>query len=103
MRGVRRAAWGVVIVGSLAVAAAACGGSDAGHRGRGTVEHVDPQARKVTLEHEDIPGLMKAMTMTFEVAPGVVIGDLEPDVEVEFRVREEGGAYVVTEIRPSGP
>lgn len=103
MRGSRRAAWLVLIMGSLVVAAAACGGSSEGKRSHGIVEDVDPDARKVTLDHEDIPGLMKAMTMTFDVAPGVPIGDLEPGAEVEFRLREESGAYVVTEIRPVSP
>ena len=50
----------------------------------------------------DIPGLMKAMTMTFDVAPEVALEGLEPGAEVDFQVKYEGGAYVVTELRRSG-
>ena len=103
MKGLKRMAWGVLIVSGIAVAASACGGgASRGQRSHGIVKSVDAEARTVTLDHEDIPGLMKAMTMMFQVAPGVALDDLRPGAEVDFWVKEEGGTYTVTEIRRSG-
>ena len=83
--------------------ATACGvTSPDGHSGTGIVKEVDTSARKITLEHEDIPGLMKAMTMTFHVAPDVPLEEVAPGNEVDFRVKEERGVYTVTEIRRQG-
>jgi Cu/Ag efflux protein CusF len=81
----------------------ACGGSSSDGRGHGVVQSVDAQARQVSLEHGDIPGMMKAMTMTFEVAPDVSLEGLEVGAEVDFRVQEEGGVYTLTELQRSGP
>jgi Cu/Ag efflux protein CusF len=97
---------GIAWVATLGLAlgmAVACGSSSEG-RGRGVVQDVDAQARRITLDHGDIPGLMKAMTMTFEVAPGVALEGLDAGAKVDFRVQEEdGGVYTVTELRRSGP
>ncbi len=87
----------------LGVGAAACGGASSGdHPGHGVVKELDAESRTVTLQHGDIEGLMKAMTMTFDLAPDVVLDGIDPGEEVDFRVKEEGGVYTVTEIRGSG-
>ncbi len=52
--------------------------------------------------HDDIPGFMKGMTMTFDVAPGGELDGIDRGVKVDFRVKEERGIYTVTEIRPVG-
>ncbi len=104
MRGLGRIAIVVTLGVGVAVAAFACSGApEDGSPGHGIVQGVDAEGRKVILDHGDIPGLMKAMTMTFEVAPGVALEGLEAGAEVDFKVKEEGGTYTVTEIRRSGP
>jgi Cu/Ag efflux protein CusF len=82
----------------LAVAAA-CGGEASGdHPGHGVVMNVDAAARNVTLDHEDIPGLMKGMTMTFDVAPDVSLEGIRSGMEVDFRLKHENGVYTVTAL-----
>lgn len=73
------------------------------HAGHGQAVAVDRGARTVTLEHDDIPGLMQAMTMTFSVAPGVDLEGLEPGSEVDFTLRSEGNALTLTAIAESAP
>ena len=102
MRALRRLAPILALVLAVALAPAACGSAPAEGRGTGTVQAVDPAARKLTLDHGDIPGLMKAMTMTFQVAPDVPLDGFAPGTRVDFRVKEEGGVYPVTELRRSG-
>lgn len=69
-----------------------------GHVSRGRVERVDRERGTVTIDHEDIPGLMKAMTMTFEVADRTILDDVSSGQAIDFRVEKDGGRYVVTEI-----
>jgi Cu/Ag efflux protein CusF len=94
-------AWWATSLG-VALALAACGGAAEGPQpGHGTVRAVDAAAGTVTLQHGDIPGLMKAMTMTFDVATPSLLEGLAPGQVVDFRVQEQEGRYVVTEIAPS--
>jgi len=94
----------LVFAMALALIAPACNGAPPDDPlAHGIVESVDADARKLTLDHGDIPGLMKAMTMTFDVAPGVALENVRPGSKVDFRVKAEGGVYTVMEIRPSGP
>jgi len=104
MRSCQQTGWAVVFGIALTIVASACSGaSPEGQRAHGIVRSVDAGARKVTLDHEDIPGLMKAMTMTFDVAPRVALEDLSPGDAVEFSVEEGGRAYTVTEMRRDEP
>ncbi len=86
------------------VALAACSDSPpTDHPGHGIAAEVDPVARTVTLDHEDIPGLMKAMTMTFPVAPNVDLEAIAAGSEVEFVLQNAGDTLTVTRIEPLAP
>jgi protein SCO1/2 len=66
----------------------------------GKVIAVDAEKKKVTLDHEDIPGLMKAMKMDFTVTDaklleGIKAGD---GVQGKLLVKSEGD-YVLTELK----
>ena len=103
MRDLQSAAWTALLGLLLVIGPVACGGASSGdHPGHGVVKELDAEARTVTLDHEDIPGFMKGMTMTFDLAPDVALKGIGPGAEVDFRVKEEGGVYTVTEIRASG-
>lgn len=92
---------GVVFASALSLVAWAA--DEVGYAAHGTVESVDAAAGTVTIDHEDIPGLMMGMTMTFSVSdPGVLRG-VAPGQVIDFHVRKDGRRYVVTEIRPSAP
>ena len=84
----------------LALPVFGCGGGGDEATSRGSVVAVDAAKGEVTIDHEDIPGLMKAMTMTFEADPALLAG-IEAGQRVEFRVRYEGGRYEVTRIAAS--
>jgi protein SCO1/2 len=54
------------------------GAPDAGYDIKGKVMAVDPAKPAVTLDHEDIPGLMKAMEMEFGVEDAKLLEGLKP-------------------------
>lgn len=99
MKAVRARLGRCVLMAGLA--SVACGGGgDAEKPGAGVVRGIDTANARVTLEHGDIPGLMKAMTMTFEVADPNLLEGVEVGNEVDFRVRYADGEYTVTDIDP---
>ena len=89
---------GLVLAVSLAGPAPAEGTA---HSGYGMVKSVDAAAGKITIDHEDIPGLMMGMTMEFSVSDPDMLEKVVPEQMVDFRVRYKEGRYIVTEIRPS--
>ena len=93
------------LVIALAIGSMGCGGNESDVRsgnGTGIVKGVDASARKITLNHGDIPGLMKGMTMTFPVAPSVGLESVSEGDRVDFRIDQEGSVYTVTEVRRAG-
>jgi Cu/Ag efflux protein CusF len=82
-----------------ALLAGACDGSPNEGDGRGVVRALGAGGNTVTLEHSEIPGLMKAMTMEFAVAQPAQLAGVEVGETVEFHVVYEGGAYTITELR----
>jgi Cu/Ag efflux protein CusF len=82
-----------------ALAIGACGGGKpAGHPAEGVVESVDAAAKQVTIDHGEIPGLMSAMTMTFDVADAALLQGIEAGSQVRFSVVYENGKYLVTAL-----
>ena len=87
---------------SAALLASACGGrSEESHTGVGIVREVDLEARRVVIDHREIPGFMKAMAMRFDVADPAMLEGLTPGQSVEFRVSYESGSYRISEIHPT--
>lgn len=80
---------------ALGVALGACAEGESG-RGRGVVLDVHGDGR-IVIEHGDIPGVTKAMTMEFEI-PTELLAGIESGDHVDFRVSLDGGRYRVTEI-----
>src|SRR5436309_10558804 len=64
------------------------GGADGGYDLKGKVVVVAPDNKAVTLDHEDIPGLMKAMKMKFDVADPKLVAELKPGDSVQGRVKK---------------
>lgn len=64
------------------------------------VRKVDREAGKVTLKHADIKSLdMPAMTMVFQVRDKAMLDKLQPGTRVQFKAANEGGKFVVTELK----
>jgi Cu/Ag efflux protein CusF len=72
------------------------------HSGTGQVIALDAAAPSITLRHDDIPGLMGAMTMTFPVYDAKLLAGLVPGTTVQFQVVRNGDVLVVTYLRPAG-
>src|SRR3989442_2714734 len=64
----------------------------------GDVTAVDPAALQVTISHEDIPGLMGAMTMPFRVRSAEVLSGIAPGTRVRFELVQAGQDLVVTRL-----
>lgn len=65
---------------------------------KGKVVNVDPKKPAIRLDHEDIPGLMKAMTMDFDVADANILDGIKPDDQVKGELVKDKSGYVITKL-----
>lgn len=66
------------------------------------VRKVDKDAKKITLKHEAIKNLdMPGMTMVFQVKDAALLEKTQAGDKIKFKVVNEGGAFVVTDIQPA--
>lgn len=66
-------------------------------RGIGVVTDVDPATGALTINHQEIVGLIPAMEMLFEVEPRSLSEGVKPGDRIEFRV--EGKTYRIRDIK----
>ena len=65
---------------------------------KGKVVSVDPKKPAITLDHEDIPGLMKAMQMEFDVEDAKILDGIKPGDEVKGELLKGKAGYVITRL-----
>lgn len=92
----------LMLLGLLVLAG--CQGSPDGSKERlydikGKVTAVDAGKNTVTLDHEDIAGLMKGMEMKFPVADPNVLEGVKPGDQVQGKLRLQSGEQVITELQ----
>lgn len=104
MNAVRRLA-AVLLSLSLLASAAGCRRQQGGpgvYDAHGVVESVNREYGQVVIRHDDIPGLMPGMTMSFDVPDPQVLAKLQPRQIVDFRLEFTGKAYNVVAATPRG-
>jgi len=81
--------WGLrIVVGALALSAAACA---AHHTGNGLVLKVDRPGAIVTISHDALPNYMEAMAMPFDLRGSARQTRVTPGDRVRFRLAVKGG------------
>jgi len=67
--------------------------------GRGLVQSIDSSSKNVTIAHNDIPGVMDAMTMSYPVENPALLQGVKAGDSVIFTLKEpEVGEYVISAI-----
>lgn len=86
------------LVGVAVLVMSACGHEEAGpgrYSAHGTVEDVDRESAQILIEHDDVDGLMPAMTMNFSVPDQALLAKLEPGQVIDFEIDFTGRSYQV--------
>ena len=83
------------VLGLLLVAPAGCRRGPDSHAAHGVVEDVNLEYGQVVIAHDEIPGLMPAMTMSFDVPDPELLARLAPGQEIAFEVVFDGRSYRV--------
>jgi Cu/Ag efflux protein CusF len=65
---------------------------------KGEVVAVDLKQSLVTLDHEDVPGLMKAMKMDFRVEDPKLLEGIKAGDQVQGRLKKGESGLVITEL-----
>jgi len=71
------------------------------YRSHGTIRSAPNLRREILLEHEEVLGLMPAMTMTFAVSQEIPLQDFSVGQRVEFGVVNEPSGFRIVELKPS--
>lgn len=91
--GRHRFAW-LLVIGLLA-----CRGEETRiYDVRGVVRGVQPSARQLVVQHEDIEGLMPAMTMNFGVAKPELLEAVRPGQVIAFKLAASKRGYYILEL-----
>lgn len=66
----------------------------------GVVEAVDAELKQIVIDHEDIPGVMPAMSMSFDVGDPRLLETLAPGQKIEFtlELREQSLRVVAARV-----
>lgn len=105
----QQAVWVILLAGLVWLAgcsreAGQVTGQDSGKvTSKGRVESVDAEQGIVTLNHEELPGLMMAMTMPFAVAGKELLKDLKEGDAVEFDVEQRAQGLTIVAFRKIHP
>jgi len=79
--------------------ASACGRGARVFDAHGVVVEVQRETGQVLVAHDDIPGLMPAMTMNFDVPDPQLLARLAPGQVIDFRLEFTGRAYRVVDAK----
>jgi Cu/Ag efflux protein CusF len=90
------------VAAGLILVLAGCQGQ-AGSAGRvydlkGVVLGVDPASKTLELDHEEIPGFMKAMRMNYTVADAKLLEGLKAGDSVRGTLKVERRSYAITSL-----
>ncbi len=77
--------------------------SGAGHLAEGTIDGLDPEAGRISIQHGPVAALQwPAMTMEFKAANATLLKGLKPGAAVAFEfVERQPGEWVITRIMPA--
>ena len=65
---------------------------------KGTIVAVDASKPSVKLDHQDIPGLMPAMVMDFDVENAKILEGLKIGDKVQGKLKVDSGRYILTHL-----
>jgi len=71
--------------------------------GRGSVVSLDENAKKIMLKHEEIKGLMPAMTMEFPLRSGETLNNVRTGDKVLFTLTPQGTDFIIEKIEKVKP
>jgi len=74
-------------------------GADRVYTGKGVVRTIVTDANAIFITHEDIPGLMRGMTMGFRAGDRKLLNGLAPGDVVQFTLKDEGNQLMLVAIK----
>ncbi len=78
----------------------ACGiSSKEAYEVTGIVQAVNIEDQQIKIAHEEIPGFMPAMTMSFDVESPDLLEDVEPGMKVQFDLTRDGTMLTIESLR----
>lgn len=94
-----------LLAGLMFVGCSSEEGGPGRYAAHGTIEDVDREGAQVLIDHDDVEGLMPAMTMSFVVRDADLLARLEPGQVIDFEIDFTGRSYdvVAAEVVAAAP
>jgi protein SCO1/2 len=92
---------GVAVAVLVGLVLIACDGSKT-YAGHGIVQQVMLEDRQAVIAHDEIPGLMPAMTMSFGVYDAALLASLKPGDVIDFVLTAQRGRFFVSGVKVLG-
>jgi protein SCO1/2 len=70
--------------------------------GHGVVREIDLAGGQAVIAHDEIPGLMSAMTMSFDVPDSALLAKLSPGQHIDFELEVTERSYRIVGARTAG-
>lgn len=87
---------------AAALVVSACGERSERYETAGRVVSVNGKARVMKVAHEDIPGFMPAMTMSFDLAPEVSLEGVHAGDEIRFTIERTPASLRIVALAQTG-
>jgi protein SCO1/2 len=91
----------ILVLASTMSGIVACSQEEGGpgrYAAHGIIEEVNEEGGQVLIDHEDVEGLMPAMTMNFAVPDRALLAKLAPGQVVDFEIHFTGRSYDVVDV-----
>ena len=85
----------LLLIAALAGPLSACDAART-HAGHGVVREVSIEDGQILVAHEELPGLMPAMTMSFAIYDAPLLASLHPGDVIDFELTVDRGSFSIT-------
>ena len=85
----------MMMIGAVSGSLSSCNGTRT-HAGHGVVREISVEDAQILLAHDEIPGLMPAMTMNMAMYDAALLASLRPGDVIDFELTVDRGSLTIT-------
>lgn len=68
------------------------------YHAKGVVKSIPPNKKQIVVDHGEIPGFMRAMTMPFNLPDSNMVNGIKPNDSISMTIQYDGVSIVLKEI-----
>lgn len=68
------------------------------YHAKGVVKSIPPNKKQIVIDHGEIPGFMRAMTMPFNLPDSNMVNGIKPNDSISMTIQYDGESIVLKEL-----